>query len=136
MIKKLDHIAIVVKDLGRAMGSYSKGLCMETEKILEIPEVQMRIGILRVGTIKIELLEFGSPDLPTVKATGGDRVGLNHVCYEVNNLEVAICRMESEGFKLIEGFPRKGIHGRIAFLIPPHASEERIEILEAEPENE
>jgi hypothetical protein len=45
-------------------------------------------------------------------------------------------KMKENGFVLVEGFPRKGVHGRIAFLIPPHSSEERIEILEVENKNE
>jgi len=45
-------------------------------------------------------------------------------------------KLMTTGFSLVEGFPRKGVHGKIAFFIPPHSPEERIEILEVEEKHE
>ena len=132
LFKKVNHIGIVVKDLQETLNSYTKGLGIGEEKIVEIPDVQLKIGILKIGEIEIELLQYGNPDLPVVKALNGDRPGLNHICYEVEDFEEAMERLKANGFRLLEGFPRKGVHGRIAFFIPPYSSEERIEILEAE----
>jgi hypothetical protein len=54
----------------------------------------------------------------------------------VEGFDDTMKRLIGNGFKLIDGFPRKGVDGRIAFFIPPHSSEERIEILEVEAEDE
>jgi len=131
-LKKINHIGIVVKDLTQALESYSRGLGIEVEKIVEIPDVQLKIAVLKIGDIEIELLEYGNPDLPIVKALRGDRPGINHICYEVERFGEVMKKLQANGFKLVEGFPRKGVHGTIAFLITPHSMEERIEILETD----
>lgn len=136
MIKKIGHIGIVVKDLSVALESYSKVLGIKMQKSVEIPDVQLKIGVLKIGEVEIELLEYGNPNLPMVKALRGDRPGLNHICYEVEAFDKTMEELRRNGFRLVEGFPRKGVHGRIAFLIPPHSHEERIEILEVESTDE
>jgi methylmalonyl-CoA/ethylmalonyl-CoA epimerase len=136
MIKKVSHIGIVVRNLREALDSYSRVLEAKTERIVEIPDVQLKIAVLKIGEIEIELLEYRNPELPIVKSLRGDRAGLNHVCYEVERFDETMEKMKGNGFVLVEGFPRKGVHGRIAFLIPPHSHEERIEILEVESADE
>jgi methylmalonyl-CoA/ethylmalonyl-CoA epimerase len=132
MIKKVSHIGIVVRDLREALDSYSRVLEAKTERIVEIPDVQLKIAVLKIGEIEIELLEYGNPELPIAKSLRADRPGLNHVCYEVEAFDKTMEKMKENGFVLVEGFPRKGVHGRIAFFVPPHSAEERIEILEVE----
>ena len=136
MIKKIGHIGIVVNDLSVALETYSKVLGIEMQKSVEIPDVLLKIGVLKIGEVEIELLEYGNPNLPMVKALRGDRLGLNHICYEVETFDKTMEELGGNGFRLIEGFPRKGVHGRIAFFVPPHSPEERIEILEVEHKDE
>lgn len=136
MFKKLNHIGIVVKDFEGAIKIYSKVLGIEVFQLLEISDVSLKIGVFKLGDVEIELLHYQNPDLPIVKALNGDRLGINHLCYEVDSFERTMERLIEAGFTLIDGFPRKGVHGRIAFFIPPYSSEERIEILEVEREND
>jgi methylmalonyl-CoA/ethylmalonyl-CoA epimerase len=132
IFKRINHIGIVVKDLSEALKVYSAGFGSGAAKIVEIPDAQLRVGVLETENVEVELLEYQNPELPLVKLLRGDKVGINHVCYEVEKIEEALKRLKKKGFKIIEGFPRKGVHGEIAFLIPPHTVEERIEILEIE----
>ncbi len=126
---RINHIGIVVGNLEEAVNLYAQGLGMTLEKTVEIPDVQLKIGIFKMGEVEIELLHYGNPELPMVKSLRGDRLGMNHICYEVNEFDQAMKRLTENGFQLIEGFPRQGVHGRIAFFIPPHSPDERIEIL-------
>lgn len=132
LFKRVNHIGIVVRDLSEALKAYSAGFGSEAAKIVEIPDAQLRIGVLEADKVEVELLEYQNLELPLVRLLKGDRVGLNHVCYEVEKIEEALIKLKESGFKIIEGFPRKGVHGKIAFLIPPYSIEERIEILEVE----
>jgi len=136
MLKRINHIGIVVKNLGEAISVYSKGLGIAPETVTEIKDVQLKIAVLRIGEVEIELLEYGNPDLPIAKALRGNQPGINHVCYEVERFDETMEKLMTTGFSLVEGFPRKGVHGKIAFFIPPHSPEERIEILEVEGKHE
>jgi methylmalonyl-CoA/ethylmalonyl-CoA epimerase len=130
--QKFGHIGIMVNDLDRAIESYTNGLGIVLERRMETPDLKLRIGILRMGPLEIELLEFKDPELPIPKAIRAGKPGLSHLCFEVRRLDESLKELEARGFRLVEGFPRKGVHGRIAFVIPPHAPEERIELLEVE----
>ena len=136
MFKRINHIGIVVKSLADAIAVYSKGLGIAPEKVTEIRDVQLKIAVLRFGEIEIELLEYGNPDLPIAKALRGNQPGINHICYEVEQFDETMEKLMTTGFSLVAGFPRKGVHGKIAFFIPPHSPEERIEILEVETKHE
>jgi len=136
MIKKINHIGIVVRNFQEALTVYSIGLGMKLERTVEIPDVDLKIGVFKIGDTEIELLQYGNPDLPIVKSLRGDRAGLNHICYEVEGFDEVMKKLVKKGFTLVEGFPRKGVHGRIAFFIPPHSPEERMEILEVDAKNE
>ncbi|NWG01567.1 MAG: VOC family protein [Syntrophaceae bacterium] len=136
MLKKINHIGIVVQDIQKALNTYANVLGIKLERMMEIPDVQLKIGVLKMGDLEIELLEYGDPELPIAKSLRADQLGLNHICYEVEAFDKTLEKMREKGFELIQGFPRRGVHGRIAFFIPPHSTKERIEILEVKPENE
>jgi methylmalonyl-CoA/ethylmalonyl-CoA epimerase len=136
MFKKINHIGIVVKSLEEAISVYSKGLGIVPEKVAEIKDVQLKVAVLRIGEVEIELLEYGNPDLPIAKALRGNQPGINHICYEVEQFDNTMANLVAHGFSLVEGFPRKGVHGKIAFFIPPHSPVERIEILDVEGNHE
>lgn len=132
MVKRINHIGIVVRSLEEAVPIYSKGLGIAPERITEIQDVQLRVAVLKIGELEIELLEYGNPDHPIAKALRANQPGINHICYEVEPFDATMENLLTQGFSLVEGFPRKGVHGKIAFFIPPHAPSERLEILEAE----
>ena len=132
MVGKVNHIGIMVRDLDRAIETYAKGLGIALEKRVENMDLKLRIGILKSGPLEIELLEFKDPDLPIPKAIQADKSGLSHLCFEVTHLDQTIEELKTKGFHLVEGFPRQGAHGRIAFMVPPHAPEERMELFEVE----
>jgi methylmalonyl-CoA/ethylmalonyl-CoA epimerase len=136
MFRKINHIGIVVKSLEEAIPVYSKGLGIAPEKITEIKDVQLKVAVLKIGEVEIELLEYGNPDLPIAKALRGNQPGINHICYEVEQFDKTMANLVAQGFSLVEGFPRKGVHGKIAFFIPPHSPVERMEILEVEEKHE
>jgi len=57
MIEKIDHIAMVVRDLDRAVEVYAKGLGLEAERIEQSDEFQVRMAFIPVGDVHIELID-------------------------------------------------------------------------------
>jgi methylmalonyl-CoA/ethylmalonyl-CoA epimerase len=121
-----------VENVDQALKIYSNIFGLKCIEIREIEDVGLRIAVLQAGEIFVELLEYRNLDSEMVKALRGDRKGLNHICYEVDQFDEVLRKLETAKFQLIPGFPRKRVYGKIAFLIPPHSPEERIEILEVE----
>ena len=60
----------------------------------------------------------------------GQKGTLNHLCFEVDDLDASIRDFERNGAKMIEGCPRPGAHGRIAFFYPETTEGVLIELCE------
>jgi len=120
MLKKLRHIGIMVDDFDQALKQFV-GFGLSCSEVKEDEKIDLRIGFLSVGDTAIELLHHTKPDRGDNLMSGivrGQKGAINHLCFEVDDLEAAIREFERNGAKMIEGCPRPGAHGRIAFFYP------------------
>ena len=116
MLRKIQHIGILVEDLERAMTKFKRFGLFCTE-VTEIEKVGVRIAFFPIGDTMIEFLHYSGPDKghPIVRSQKG---AINHLCFEVDDLPATIKDFEKNGAKLVEGFPRNGAHGPVAFFYP------------------
>ena len=129
MIKKLRHVGVVVENLERAIHKF-KGFGLECKEVMEIKELGVQIAFFPVGDTLIELLHYTADKLPSVIRE--QRGIINHLCFEVDNIEASIQDFEKNGGKLVEGFPRAGAHGRVAFFYPETTEGALIEICQVQ----
>jgi methylmalonyl-CoA epimerase len=136
-IQKIDHIAVVVKELEAALSVYRDALGLPLAHVETLPEQNVKIAFLPVGDPEtgkssacIELLEPTDPDsgIGRYLATRGE--GLHHICLEVDDVEAALADLKARGVQLIDETPRRGAHGRIAFIHPKGAHGVLIELVE------
>jgi methylmalonyl-CoA/ethylmalonyl-CoA epimerase len=132
MIKKLRHIGVMVENLERAVEKF-KGLGLPCTEIKENKQINARMGFLSVGDTSIEIICHLGPDTgddPVTSMVRGQKGVINHICFEVDDLETTIQDFERSGAKLAEGCPRPGVHGRIAFFYPETTEDVLIELCE------
>jgi len=119
MIKKIDHIAIAVKDLEAEIARYRDVLGLEFLGKEVVPEQKVTVAFFKVGDVFIELLEPLSADSPVsafIEKKGG---GLHHIALEVDDLQAAIRRLQEKEVHMLDREPRIGAHNaRIAFAHP------------------
>lgn len=119
MIKKVDHVAIVVKNLDEALALYLKVFGAKPSHIETLPEQGVKAALLPMKEGgEIELLEPISPESGIGKFLETRGEGLHHICLEVDNIEKEIQSMTAAGVSLIDKQPRKGLAGRVAFIHP------------------
>lgn len=114
---RVAHIGIAVSDLGQALEFYRDVLGLEPSA----PETAdgARIVSLAFGDVDVEVLEPATPDSPVGKFLAKRGPGIHHVCYRVADLDAALARCRTAGYRLVDETPRTGVHGRrIAFLHP------------------
>lgn len=119
MIKRINHIAIVVNDIEAALGFWRDALGLELAQVEEVPEQQAAVAFLPVGESNVELVQ------PTTDTSGMARFlakrgpGLHHLCVEVHDLEQTLARLKTKGIRLIDETPRLGSDGKkLAFIHP------------------
>jgi methylmalonyl-CoA/ethylmalonyl-CoA epimerase len=128
---RVHHVAIVVRSIEDALAFHRDRLGLALETVLEVPDDRVRIAFLGVGESKVELVQ------PTDDTTGVARFlasrgeGFHHVCYEVDDLDAELRRLAAEDVELIDGAPRRGAEGPVAFIHPRSGHGVLTELIEA-----
>lgn len=124
--RRIHHVGVVVEDLRRAMDRFS-GFGLTCSEVRHLKEVGLIIGFFPVADDQLELLCY---ECPRNESVSRNRVGVSHICFEVDDLDSAICEFEVNGAKLMQGFPTMSGNSRIAFFCPESTENVLIEILQ------
>lgn len=131
MIKRIDHVAIVVEDLDAALAFWRDALGLPLAKTEDNPGENVSIGFLPVGDSEIELLQPTDPDSGIGKYLAKRGAGMHHICIEVDDIEAAMQRLVDHGIELINTEPRTRDDGtRYAFVHPKSAFGVLVELYE------
>jgi methylmalonyl-CoA/ethylmalonyl-CoA epimerase len=131
---KIDHIAIVVKDLDATIELYTQTLGFTPVYREIIADQGVEAVGLEAGDSIIELLRPLDPESPIARFRGEAESKLHHTAYRVDDLESALADLKSKGVRLIDEAPRRGAHGNnIAFLHPKSTGGVLIELCEKTP---
>ena len=121
MIGRLNHVAIVVPDLGAASQLYRDTLGAAVSEPLSLPEHGVTTVFVELPNTKIELLYPLDETSPINKfLEQNPSGGMHHVCYEVENIETARNKLLEDGARVLgDGKPRMGAHGKPVLFLHP-----------------
>ncbi|MBU9714708.1 methylmalonyl-CoA epimerase [Evansella tamaricis] len=129
--KGIDHIGIAVRSIEGTLPFYLNHLHLEVEKIVEVPDQQVKVAFLPLGNSKLELLEPLTRDSPVAKFIDKKGEGLHHIAFSVSSLQDRLNQLKREGVTLIDDVPKNGAGGYpIAFLHPKSADGVLVELCE------
>jgi methylmalonyl-CoA/ethylmalonyl-CoA epimerase len=130
---RIDHIAIVVKDLDATIALYTQTLGFRPVYRETIADQGVEAVGLEAGDSIIELLRPLDPDSPIARFRGDADTKLHHTAYRVDDIAAALADYKAKGMRLIDERPRKGAHGNlIAFLHPKSTGGVLIELCQRE----
>jgi methylmalonyl-CoA/ethylmalonyl-CoA epimerase len=130
-ILKIDHLGIAVSSIDEKKNFWvdAMGLTLEGTETVEAQKVTT--AFLPVGESEVELLESTSDDGPVAKYIQKKGEGIQHVSFQVENIEEALAELKEKGIQLIDQVPRKGAGGaKIAFLHPKATAGVLVELCE------
>lgn len=126
---KIDHIAIVVKELEATVRLYTQTLGFREIYREVIYDQGVEAVGLEAGDSVIELLLPLDENSPIAKYRGDSATRLHHTAYRVDDIEGKLAELAAKGVRLIDERPRKGAHGNlIAFLHPKSTGGTLIEL--------
>jgi methylmalonyl-CoA/ethylmalonyl-CoA epimerase len=132
MIKKINHIAIIVPDLDASLAFWRDTLGLPLTHVEEVASQEAMVAFLPTGDSEVELVK------PTTEASGAAKFlakrgpGLHHIALEVDNLEEMLTRLKEKGVRLINETPVAAAGGnRAAFIHPESANGVLVELYEA-----
>jgi methylmalonyl-CoA epimerase len=133
MPKRIDHVAIIVRNIEQALVFYRDTLGIAPSEIKEVPTEQVRIAFLPMGGpggSEIELIEPTTPDSSLSKFLEKRGEGLHHICLEVENIDEALAEMQEKGTPVLDKQPRVAAEGRAIFIHPKAAHGVLLELIE------
>ncbi len=119
LIKQIDHIGIAVKSHAAHLPFYRDILQLQFLGYEEVVEQKVKVAMLKVGEVKIELLQPTSDDSPITKFIEKKGEGIHHIAFRTDDLGKQIDELKSHDILMIDDQPRTGAHGsKIAFIHP------------------
>jgi methylmalonyl-CoA/ethylmalonyl-CoA epimerase len=131
VIHKIAHIGVAVKDIEEAERFYTEVLSLEVHDREQLKEI--KASFIPVGDTAIELLQSTTPEGVINKFIAKRGEGVQHIAYQVDNIEKALEDLKAKGVALIDEKPRKGAHNsKVAFVNPKSTHGILIELVEPE----
>ena len=115
MIKHFDHVTIVVRDVEVAKRFFGLlGFQEDTSVVIAGPQFSTYMGVdgieaehvtLALAGVsprtEVQLLKYRHPDpLPDAAIGNLTKLGFNHICFAVDDLEAEVARLKANGVKL------------------------------------
>ena len=133
IIKKIDHIAVAVRDIDDAIRVFRDQLGLSMTKTYHSEYTRAHIAFFRVGETHVELIQPTSLSSVMAKFLDKRGEGIHHVCLGVKNIDEVLASLAAKGMELIDEKPRMTQDGRkIAFVNPRSTHGVLIELAEIE----
>ena len=119
-ISRIDHLGIAVQSIDEVLPYYENVLGLKCYAVEEVADQKVKTAFLKVGEVKIELLEPTSPESAIAKFLEKGGKGVHHVAFAIEDgVANALAECETKEIKLIDKAPRPGAEQMmIAFLHP------------------
>ena len=121
MLKKLNHIAIVVPDIKKAKEIYETKFNATVSKPKNFKEHGVTVVFIQLNNTKIELMQPFGDNSPIQKFLEKNPTGgMHHICIEVDNIEKARKSLKEKNVQILgNDEPIIGSHNKpILFLHP------------------
>ena len=119
-ISRIDHLGIAVKSIDEVLPYFEEVLGLKCYAIEEVADQKVKTAFLKVGEVKLELLEPTSEESAVAKFMANGGRGVHHVAFAIEDgVANALAECDDNGIRLIDKAPRPGAEQMmIAFLHP------------------
>ena len=119
-ISRIDHLGIAVQSIEEVLHYFENTLGLKCYAIEEVADQKVKTAFLKVGEVKLELLEPTSPESAVAKFLEKGGKGVHHVAFAIEDgVANALAECDAQGIRLIDKAPRPGAEQMsIGFLHP------------------
>jgi len=132
MLKRIDHVAIIVRSIEQALIFYRDILGMIPSEIKDVPTEHVRVVFLHMDGSKgsqIELIEPTMPHSSLTRFLEKRGEGLHHICLEVDDIDAALHEMQEKDVLVVD-HQHQAAEGCAIFLHPKGTNGVLLELIE------
>ena len=133
-VTRIHHIGVTVNNAQKAVEEWKEAFGFEG-KVVDIPENNMRIGVVKVVGVTFFLNEYTDPARKAELARGlelpvdfsGHRIiseageGVSHIAFETTDLDYMMEKAKKAGMRLVLEEPRDALEGICNFIVTEDA---------------
>ena len=122
MFKRIDHIGVVVRDLKTATDAFENlfGLKVAAQEVIE--ERGLIAALVPTSNVRFELMQPTNPESAVGRFIERRGEGIQHICFEVDDIRATIETLKGRDVQLIQGEPEGGFVGEVEFIHPRAAN--------------
>ena len=129
MIVALDHIAIAVPDLERAIKRFMDDFGITFNGTEDVEPAKTTTAFFPIDGTQIELVHPLRGEGPIAKYLEKKGGGIHHICFRSDDIEADVARLREKGYQFLSDEPTPGAHNsRVIFIHPKSAEGVLIEI--------
>jgi methylmalonyl-CoA/ethylmalonyl-CoA epimerase len=117
-IKKINHVAIVVRDIEESLKFWEDQLGLKLDHIEVVPTQHSRVAFIPVGDSEVELVQPTSTDSGLAAYLEKRGEGMHHLCFEVDDIDAKLAELKEKGVRLINETAEVLPGRKMAFLHP------------------
>jgi methylmalonyl-CoA/ethylmalonyl-CoA epimerase len=131
MIVALDHIAIAVPDLQRAIDRFLGDFGLTFEGTENVEAAKTTTAFFPIDGTSIELVHPLDGQGPLVQHLEKRGPGIHHLCFRSDNLDEDVVNLKGKGYLFLSDEPSVGAHNtRVIFIHPKSCDGVLIELNE------
>ncbi|WP_372748353.1 methylmalonyl-CoA epimerase [Litorivivens sp.] len=119
MITALDHIAIAVPELEKAIARFKEDFQLNFEGTEDVLDAKTSTAFFPVPATSIELVHPLNGEGPIAKYLEKKPGGLHHICFRSDNIEEDVARLKAKGYQFLSDAPSPGAHNSKVIFIHP-----------------
>lgn len=128
-VKQVNHVAVVVDDMEKALSFWRDALGMELHELRNVPAEKSQVAFLPLPGSEVELVMPTTDDSGIARYLAKRGAGMHHICLEVDDIEGMMAKLKSKGVRLINEEPRTAADGKkYAFIHPESTSGVLVEL--------
>ncbi len=129
-IKKLNHVAIVVRDIEESLKFWEDSLGLKLDHIEVVPSQHSRVAFFPIGDSEVELVQPTSTETGLFAYLEKRGEGMHHLCMEVDDIDAKLADLKEKGVRLINETAEVLPGRKMAFIHPKAGNGVLIELYE------
>jgi methylmalonyl-CoA/ethylmalonyl-CoA epimerase len=131
MIRKIDHVSIVARDIDKMTSLFATAFGFEVSETLTVPEQGFRSTLMHKEGVVIELVEPLDAESPMAKFLGNRESALHHFSLQVDSIEKEPESLKAKGIRMVSEKPfQPSEMARTNFIHPSSMGGILIELIE------
>jgi methylmalonyl-CoA/ethylmalonyl-CoA epimerase len=132
MYQKIDHLAIVVKDLDEALKLYRDTLGFEFTGVADFPKTGIKQAFFPVGESFFQLVAPADPQGAVAKYLEQHGEGMYLIAVTVDDLRATLDKLKEHGARIVGDTPENIAQGGLVFIHPKSTKGVLIQLIEKE----